>query len=64
LNTVSQIGGIGAPLITGWSLGPHKDFSLAILLAGISPILAVIALLLTGAKGLDKLKNHLAAAIS
>ena len=60
LNTVSQIGGIGAPLITGWSLGPHKDFKLAILLAGLSPIVAILALLLAGPKGLNKLKNHLA----
>jgi ACS family D-galactonate transporter-like MFS transporter len=64
LNTVSQIGGIGAPLITGWSLGPHKDFRLAILLAGLSPIIAVIALLLAGPNGLDKLKNHLATALT
>jgi MFS family permease len=62
LNTISQIGGIGAPLITGWSLGPHKDFRLAILLAGLSPIVSAILLLLAGPKGLDKLKSDLAAA--
>ncbi len=62
LNTISQIGGIGAPLITGWSLGPHKDFRLAILLAGLSPIVSVALLLLAGPKGLDKLKADLAAA--
>lgn len=64
LNTISQIGGISAPLITGWSLGPHKDFSLAILLAGLSPVVSVILLLLAGPRGLDKLKADLAAAAS
>jgi MFS transporter, ACS family, D-galactonate transporter len=62
LNTISQIGGIGAPLITGWSLGPHQDFRLAILLAGLAPIVSVILLLLAGPKGLDKLKTDLATA--
>ncbi len=60
LNTMSQIGGVGAPLITGWSLGPHKDFRLAILLAGLSPIVSAILLLLAGPKSLDKLKSDLA----
>ncbi len=62
LNTLSQIGGVSAPLITGWSLGPQKDFRLAILLAGLSPVVSVILLLLSGPKGLNKLKNDLSGA--
>ena len=37
LNTISQIGGVAAPLITGWSLGPQKHFGFAIVLAGVTP---------------------------
>ena len=59
LNTVSQIGGILAPLITGWTLGPHKDFQVALLLAGSCPLIASLLLWLAGANGLDKLKGHL-----
>jgi ACS family D-galactonate transporter-like MFS transporter len=62
LNTISQIGGVSAPLITGWSLGPHKDFRLAILLAGLSPLVSVALLFLAGPKGLTKLKNDLGSA--
>ncbi len=62
LNTISQIGGVSAPLITGWSLGPHKDFRLAILLAGISPLISVVLLFLAGPKGLGKLKSDLGSA--
>jgi MFS transporter, ACS family, D-galactonate transporter len=62
LNTISQIGGVSAPLITGWSLGPHKDFRLAILLAGISPIVSVVLLLFAGPKGLGRLKSDLGGA--
>ena len=61
LNTLSQIGGVCAPLFTGWSLGPHKDFRLAILLAGFSPLISLVVLFLTGPKGLTKLKSDLAA---
>ncbi len=60
LNTISQIGGVAAPLITGWTLGPHKDFRLAILLAGLSPVVSLFLLLLTGPQGLSKLKSDLA----
>jgi len=59
LNTLSQVGGITAPLITGWSLGPHKDFRLAILLAGASPLVSVVLLFLAGPKGLSELKSDL-----
>lgn len=59
LNTVSQIGGIAAPLITGWSLGPEKHFGLAILLAGLSPWIACLLLFIAGPHGLTKLKENL-----
>ncbi len=59
LNTVSQIGGITAPLITGWSLGPEKNFRLAILLAGLSPLLSCILMSVAGASGLERLKASL-----
>lgn len=59
LNTVSQIGGILAPLITGWTLGPQKHFQLALLIAGICPVLASLLIWLAGAGGLDKLKTCL-----
>jgi MFS transporter, ACS family, D-galactonate transporter len=56
LNTVSQIGGILAPLITGWTLGPHKHFEVALLLAGCCPLLGSLLLWLASPNGLDKLK--------
>jgi MFS family permease len=56
LNTVSQIGGILAPLITGWTLGPQKHFQLALLIAGICPLAASLLIWLAGASSLDKLK--------
>ncbi len=59
LNTISQIGGVTAPLITGWSLGPQKNFTLAISLAGLSPIISCLLLLLAGPHGLDRLKKNL-----
>ena len=45
LNTVSQIAGAAAPVITGWTRGPEKHFGLAIVLAGISPVIAAASLL-------------------
>ncbi len=62
LNTVSQIAGILAPLITGWILGPEKNFTVGLAIAGICPILASIALLAAGPRGLSKLKNQMAGA--
>ena len=59
LNTLSQIGGITAPLVTGWSLGPHKDFTFAIVLAGIAPLISCILLFVAGPNGLAKLKKDL-----
>jgi MFS transporter, ACS family, D-galactonate transporter len=59
LNTVSQVGGIVAPLITGWSLGPQKNFRVAIALAAISPLVSCVLLLVAGSGGLEKLKERL-----
>jgi MFS family permease len=64
LNTLSQIGGIFAPLVTGWSLGPHRDFKPAILIAGLCPIASVILLAIAGPKKLNQLKAQLEGAFS
>jgi len=58
-NTISQIAGAAAPLITGWLLGPEKAFSLALAIAGVAPILAAVCLLYAGAKGLEKTRISL-----
>ncbi len=57
LNTVSQIAGAAAPLITGWILGPQKQFGVAIFIAGVCPLLAAVCLLVAGAKGLEQFKQ-------
>jgi MFS family permease len=50
LNTLSQVAGAAAPLITGWTLGPQKNFHLAIWIAGIAPILAAVCLLCSASR--------------
>jgi MFS transporter, ACS family, D-galactonate transporter len=62
LNTLSQIAGAVAPLITGWSLGPNKNFQFAILLAGVAPLIACALLFIAGPEGLERLKSTLAIA--
>ena len=59
LNTLSQVGGIVAPLVTGWSLGPARDFRIAILIAGLCPLTSLVLLVLAGPKKLDQLKIEL-----
>jgi MFS family permease len=61
LNTISQVAGAAAPLITGWVMGPEKQFGVAIALAGACPLLAAACLLIAGARGLDEMKSRLAA---
>lgn len=61
LNTISQAAGAAAPLITGWILGPEKQFGLALTIAGVSPLLAAGCLLAAGPGGLERLKGKLAA---
>jgi MFS family permease len=58
-NTISQIAGALAPLITGWLLGPEKAFSLALGIAGVAPILAAVCLLYAGVRGLEQTRSSL-----
>ena len=60
LNTISQAAGAAAPLLTGWILGPQKDFGVALVIAGISAPLAAACLLFTGAGGLERMRKALA----
>ena len=60
LNTISVMGGIAAPLITGFILGPHKHFGPAVFVAGVCPLLAALCLLAAGPKGLGRMKEMLA----
>jgi MFS family permease len=60
LNTVSVMAGAAAPIITGWMLGPQKQFGPAILVAGVCPVLAAVCLLAAGSKGLERMKALLA----
>jgi len=60
LNTLSQVAGAAAPVITGWILGPEKQFGPAILVAGICPLLAAACLLAAGSSGLEKTRALLA----
>ncbi len=60
LNTVSQVAGAMAPVITGWILGPQRHFGPAILVAGVCPAVAAICLLAAGSDGLDKTRALLA----
>jgi MFS family permease len=59
LNTLSQMAGIAAPLITGWLLGPSNRFGVALLIAGLSPLLAGLILLTTGPRRLSALRERL-----
>lgn len=62
LNTLSQLAGALAPLITGWTLGPQKQFGVAVTVAGVCPLIACGLLLMAGPRGLTKLKENLVAA--
>ncbi len=58
-NTLSQLAGAAAPVITGYTLGPKKSFSLAIALAGLSTVAASCLLFATGARGVQGMKRLL-----
>ncbi len=60
LNTISQLAGAAAPLITGWILGPEKQFGVALAIAGICPVLAAVSLLVAGPGGLERMRSSLA----
>lgn len=62
LNTISQIAGAAAPLITGWILGPEKQFGVALTIAGICPVLAAGCLLVAGPEGLESARRMMAVA--
>jgi MFS family permease len=57
LNTISQVAGTFAPLVTGFILGPQRDFHLAIGIAGCCP-LAASGLLLYAAKRMNLPKGR------
>jgi MFS family permease len=59
LNTLSNLAGAVAPLITGWILGPQKQFGVALAIAGVSAPLAAACLILTGAGGLRRIQRAL-----
>jgi MFS family permease len=64
LNTLAQIAGVVAPLVTGWILGPQKDFGAAIGIAGVAPVLAALCLFYAGPGGLARMRQSLAGAQS
>lgn len=59
LNTLAQIAGAAAPIITGFLLGPENRFGPALVIAGVCPILAAFALLATGAARIQRLRQAL-----
>jgi ACS family D-galactonate transporter-like MFS transporter len=50
LNTLSQLAGAAAPLITGWTLGPQNNFHFALWMAGLAPLLAAACLVMVRAR--------------
>jgi MFS family permease len=61
LNTIAQCAGALAPLITGWILGPEKQFGVALAIAGITAPLAACLLVYAGVDGMERTKRLLAA---
>ncbi|MGH9325247.1 MAG: MFS transporter [Terriglobia bacterium] len=60
LNTISVVGGIAAPIITGWLIGPKMHFGPAIFVAGLCAAVAGACLLAAGSQGLGRIKALLA----
>jgi len=58
LNSASQLGGVAAPLITGYILGPAKHFPPAVAIAGVCPLVSLVPLLITS-RGIENLRNTL-----
>ena len=58
LNTISQLGGVAAPMITGHILGPEKHFAPAVAIAGLCPLISLVPLIFTS-QGIDLLRGRL-----
>jgi MFS family permease len=58
LNTASQLGGVAAPLITGYILGPAKHFAPAVAIAGICPLVSLVPLFIAS-RTMEDLRNSL-----
>lgn len=56
LNTIAVVGGIAAPVLTGWMIGPKTQFGPAILVAGLCAVVAGVCLLAAGDHGLQQMK--------
>jgi hypothetical protein len=60
LNTVAQLAGASAPLLTGWLLGPERNFTTGIVIAGCCPALAALTVLvMVTESGLISLQSEL-----
>ncbi len=46
-NTVAQLAGIAAPIVTGMLLGPARDFRWPVIITALSPLIAIAAINLT-----------------
>jgi len=44
-NTIAQLAGVAAPILTGWLVGDQNRFAPAIIIAGLSPLVAAAVLL-------------------
>jgi MFS family permease len=60
LNTLAQAAGVAAPLLTGWMLGPRRQFDVALAIAGVCPLAAAGCLMLAGAGGLERIQRAMA----
>ena len=58
LNTASQIAGIAAPWITGYIIGPQKNFEPAIAIAAVCPLVSLVPLFIASL-GMEKLRSSL-----
>jgi len=61
LNTVAQIAGAASPVITAWLMGPERNFTSGIIVAGCCPTLAAVTIwALVSEQGLIRLHAELA----
>lgn len=58
VNSASQLGGVAAPLITGYILGPTKYFPPAVAIAAVCPLASLIPLLIAS-RGIEDLRSSL-----